>query len=297
MNNYSIKDLERISGIKAHTIRIWEKRYNLIQPERTSTNIRYYDNSDLTKILNIAILKDNGFKISKIVEMESDEMRERVVEITSSKANHSDHTNVIEGLTIAMIEFDDNRFEKILNNAILRMGFEETIINIIHPFFVRIGVLWQVGSINPAQEHFVSNLIRQKLLVAIDGYSGNVTEGAKRYLLFLPEGELHELGLLFYNFLIVKSGHRALYLGQSVPVVSIVDTVDQMPVDYIVTSLHSTNSKKSFVAQLSEILTQIPEIPVFLTNRIDFDISISNIERVHYNLSPKAFNEMLKIKV
>jgi len=295
MNNYSIKDLERITGIKAHTIRIWEKRYNLIQPKRTSTNIRYYDNSDLTQLLNIAILRENGHKISKIVEMKSDELIQKVVDITTLEINHSGHKNQIEGLTIAMIEFDDHRFEKILNTAILHLGFEETILKIIHPFFVKIGLLWQVGSINPAQEHFVSNLLRQKLAVAIDGYSGSVKDGAKRFLLFLPEGELHELGLLFYNFLIVKAGHRALYLGQNVPLTSVVETISQMPVDYMVTTIHNTNSEDNFVAELEKILTQIPKIPVFLTNRIDFDVSISNIERLHYNLSPKAFNEMLKL--
>ncbi len=294
MNNYSIKDLERISGIKAHTIRIWEKRYNLIQPKRTATNIRYYDNSDLTQILNIAILRENGHKISKIVEMKMDEIHQRVAEITAKEAPHPDQKNQIEGLTIAMIEFDDHRFEKILNNAILRIGFEETILKIIYPFFVKIGQLWQMGSINPAQEHFVSNLFRQKLIVAIDGYSGIVKEKAKQYLLFLPEGELHELGLLFYNFLIVKSGHKALYLGQNVPLPSIVETISQIPIDYVVTTIHSTNSQEFFVSQLEKILTQIPEIPVFLTNRIDFDICVNDKERLHINLSPKAFNEMLQ---
>ncbi|MDX5478997.1 MAG: MerR family transcriptional regulator, partial [Cyclobacteriaceae bacterium] len=166
MSTYSIKDLEQLSGIKAHTLRIWEQRYSLLSPKRTDTNIRYYDDEDLKLILNVALLNDNGIKISKIASMSSEEMREQVVKMTEKSLTHDDQ---IHALTICMIEMDEERFDKVLSTNILKIGFEQTMMNIIYPFMSKIGVLWQTGAINPAQEHFISNLVRQKLIVAIDG--------------------------------------------------------------------------------------------------------------------------------
>lgn len=158
MRTYSIKDLEQLSGIKAHTLRIWEQRYNLLSPKRTETNIRYYDDEDLKLILNVALLNDNGFKISKIVSMDRPEMRDEVMHLTERSLTHDDQ---IHALTISMIEMDEERFDKILSINILKLGFEQTMMNIIYPFMSKIGVLWQTGAINPAQEHFISNLVRQ----------------------------------------------------------------------------------------------------------------------------------------
>ncbi|MCH7412981.1 MerR family transcriptional regulator [Belliella sp. R4-6] len=212
VSTYSIKDLEQLSGIKAHTLRIWEQRYNLLSPKRTDTNIRFYDDDDLKLILNVALLNDNGFKISKIAKMNIKEIREEVVKLTERTLTHDDQ---IHALTICMIEMDEERFDKVLSTNILKIGFEQTMLNIIYPFMSKIGVLWQTGAINPAQEHFISNLVRQKLIVAIDGqvYKG----GGKKFLLFLPEGELHEISLLFAAYLIKLKGHKVFYLGQSTP--------------------------------------------------------------------------------
>lgn len=292
MITYSIKDLERLSGIKAHTIRIWEKRYELIFPKRTPTNIRYYDGTDLKQVLNIAILNRSGIKISKIAEMNSDEITERVLEVS---ATNSSEESQIESLLIAMIEFDDKRFESILTNCTIRMGFEDTVIKVIYPFFKKVGLLWQLDSINPAQEHYISNIIRQKIIVAIDGLSGNAAPGARTFLLFLQEGELHELGLLFYNYLILKAGHKVMYLGQSVPLENVKTTADQFTVDYLVTSIHSSFAQEDFMRKLNRIGEELPQIPVILTNRIEFDISKSTIDQLFVNLSTEAFNEMLII--
>ncbi|MCH7398832.1 MerR family transcriptional regulator [Belliella sp. DSM 107340] len=212
VSTYSIKDLEQLSGIKAHTLRIWEQRYNLLTPKRTDTNIRFYDDHDLKLILNVALLNDNGFKISKIAKMDIAEIRQEVVKLTERTLTHDDQ---IHALTICMIEMDEERFDKVLSTNILKIGFEQTMLNIIYPFMSKIGVLWQTGAINPAQEHFISNLVRQKLIVAIDGqvYKG----GGKKFLLFLPEGELHEISLLFAAYLIKLKGHKVFYLGQSTP--------------------------------------------------------------------------------
>ena len=166
MAYYSIKDLEKLSGIKAHTLRIWEKRYNLVEPKRTETNIRYYDDEDLKKVLNVALLNRNGLKISHIAGLKTEEINSKISDL--SKGNQ-DSESVIDNLVISMIELDEKKFEKILSRTIMQAGFEETILYTIYPFFQKIGLLWQTGAINPAQEHFISNLVRQKLIVAIDG--------------------------------------------------------------------------------------------------------------------------------
>jgi MerR family transcriptional regulator, light-induced transcriptional regulator len=213
MGKYSIKELEQLSGIKAHTIRIWEKRYNLIQPSRTPTNIRLYSDEDLKKIINVSLLNNSGFKISKIVDMSFDELNRKVLELSEHRNDISIH---IDQLVVAMIDMEEEAFEKILNTLILRYSFERAITEIVYPFLEKIGLLWQTENITPAHEHFMSNLIRQKLMVAIDGLP-LPPRSARKILLFLPEGELHELGLLFYHFLTRKAGWRTYYLGQNVP--------------------------------------------------------------------------------
>jgi len=164
--NYSIKDLETLSGIKAHTLRIWEQRYQLLKPHRTNTNIRLYTNEDLRRILNVSLLNKSGTKISKIASLNDNELYEQVNKLTKESDNNADQ---IESLILSMIELDEERFEKIVNSCILRLGLIKTIDEILFTFLQKIGIMWQTGSINPAQEHFISNLIRQKIIVAIDG--------------------------------------------------------------------------------------------------------------------------------
>ncbi len=247
MANYTIKDLEKLSGIKAHTIRMWEKRYGLIEPTRTSTNIRTYCDDELKKLLNISILNRNGFKISRIADLSMDEINSRINQLTK---NSDDTETQIENLAISMIDLDENKFEKIISRAIIQLGFEDMVVKIVYPFLDRIGVMWQTGTINPAQEHFVSNLIRQKLIVAIDSQVYNQNNHSKSFMLFLPEGELHELGLLFFSYLIKKRGHRIIYLGQSVPIDDLISVYRIRPVDYLLTSFVSSingNNGKSFI--------------------------------------------------
>ena len=254
MATYTIKDLEKLSGIKAHTIRIWEKRYGLIEPQRTSTNIRTYCDVDLKHLLNISFLNRHGLKISKIAQLSKDEVREKINHL---QQNLSDVESQVESLAISMVELDEDKFEKILNRSVIQMGFEETFIKVIYPFFSKIGIMWQTGAINPAQEHFVSNLIRQKLTVAIDSQLTLNGIEHKSFLLFLPEGEMHELGLLFFAYLIKKRGHKLIYLGQSVPLADVVEINKIRPTDYIVTAFVSSFNGKdvySYVLNLSEKL-------------------------------------------
>jgi len=214
VSSYSIKDLESLSGVKAHTIRIWEQRYNLLNPKRTDTNIRYYLDEDLRRILNVSLLNKNGFKISKIAQMHESEIVHAALEI----ADEGEEPNLLfDSLMKAMLEFDELRFEKVLNTAIMKMGFENAFVNVMLVFLKRIGVLWTTGAVNPAQEHFISNLIRRKLCVAIDNRYVELKETSKRFLLFLPEGETHEILLLFSEYLLRKNNHHVVYLGSSVP--------------------------------------------------------------------------------
>lgn len=213
MGTYSIKELEHLSGIKAHTIRIWEKRHRLIEPQRTESNIRYYSDDDLKKILNVSLLSNSGIKISAIARMAEDEIGKKVLELNDSVGQTRIH---IDQLVSSMLDLDEERFEGDLAVHEKKFGFEETVTTIIYPFLDKIGILWQTGNITPAHEHFISNLIRQRIIVAIASLPP-VTKATLRIVLFLPENELHEIGLLFYHYIARKSGFKTYYLGQSVP--------------------------------------------------------------------------------
>lgn len=262
MTSYSIKDLEQLSGIKAHTLRIWEQRYNIIEPSRTDTNIRTYSDHDLKLVLNIALLKDHGYKISEIAKMSMDDMHEEVVKISEKKMNYPDQ---IHALTIAMLDLDEDRFEKIINTNILQFGFEQMMIHIIYPFLGRIGTLWITGSIGPAQEHFMSNLIRQKLIVAIDGQVVRVNPKSKKFILYLPEGELHELGLLFASYVIRARNHKSVYLGQSLPFNEIEFACGVHKPDYIYTSITSVPSNNEVEPYIRKLATKFADTRIIVT--------------------------------
>ncbi|MBT1708015.1 MerR family transcriptional regulator [Fulvivirgaceae bacterium PWU5] len=249
MGKYSIKELEKLSGIKAHTIRIWEKRHKIIAPARTTTNIRFYSDDDLKKLINVSLLNNNGIKISRIADMSIEEMNRKVLEISEL---HSDAAVHIDQLVLAMIGLEEEMFEKNLNTLILRYGFEKTISDIIYPFLEKIGILWQTQNITPAHEHFISNLIRQKIIVAIDGLTLPV-KGTRKALLYLPEGEMHELSLLFSNFLARKAGYRTYYLGQNVPYEDLVKIVEIHQPGILITVITGplTGSLETYFKKLS----------------------------------------------
>jgi DNA-binding transcriptional MerR regulator len=255
MANYSIKDLEKLSGIKAHTIRIWEKRYQLIKPERTCTNIRLYSDYDLKKILNISILNRRGLKISHIANLSEDELRDKIVLLSQNSLLKDDQ---VENLVVSMIDLDEARFDKILSASILKVGFEETFYRLVYPLLEKIGILWQSGTINPAHEHFLTNLVRQKLIVAIDGIIQPLIPSRKVFVLFLPEGELHEIGLLYYCYLIKKKGHKVLYLGSSVPLRDVADIIRTISPDILVSFFVSNLENKKY----AEYLKNFAEYPV-----------------------------------
>ncbi|MGM0375315.1 MAG: MerR family transcriptional regulator [Bacteroidota bacterium] len=259
---YSIKDLEKISGIKAHTIRIWERRYGLIHPRRTSTNIRYYTDADLKKLLNISILNQNGFKISKIANLDDKQLRDRVLDLCLDARNNNVQ---IESLMVSMLELDEHKFLNVLSGTIIKFGFEETVEHVLFPFLERIGMLWQAGTINPAQEHFISNLVRQKLIVAIDNEMQNMTVNGPRVVFFLPEDELHEVGLLFFNFIARKEGLDVVYLGMSVPLADLKLVHQVRPADAFFTSFVAARDKRELERELQQLRNYFPQTPFFVS--------------------------------
>lgn len=261
MGKYSIKELEKLSGIKAHTIRIWEKRHRLIDPQRTNTNIRFYSDEDLKKIINVSVLNNNGLKISKIAGMTGDEINKKILELTTTKTEASIH---IDQLVIAMVELDEEKFERILAGLTLRYGFAQTVIDVIYPFLEKIGVLWQTHHITPAQEHFISNLIRQKIIVAIDSLPIPPKSG-KSVMLFLPEHELHEISLLFSNYRIRKAGFRTFYLGQTVPFNDLKSTYHVHKPDAILTCITSSISKLGLENYVNKLVAEFSASKILLT--------------------------------
>lgn len=259
---YSIKDLEHLSGIKAHTIRIWEQRYEILKPQRSQTNIRMYDDEDLKMVLNISLLSENGNKISNIAKMSAEEIQQAVITLTEKTYKFPEQ---VQALTLAMIDLDEDRFEKIISTNIMHYGFEKSMTNIVFPFLTRIGFLWQTGSINPAQEHFVSFLIRQKLIVATDGITAKRKENPKKFMLFLPEGEMHETGLLFSNYLIRSRGHKCIYLGQSLPLWDAKMAYDIYKPDYVVCIATTAPSQSEIQQYIDDLGSAFDKSDILLT--------------------------------
>jgi MerR family transcriptional regulator, light-induced transcriptional regulator len=243
MDAFTIKDLENLSGIKAHTIRIWEQRYHFLKPKRTDTNIRYYSNEELKTILNISLLNKYGFKISHIDRMSAAEMQDKLKSLSDVQAVKE---RLLNSLLEKMVDLDLAGFDKILSEYLKTKGAERTVTQLIFPFLEKIGVLWQTGHINPAQEHLVTNLIRQKILVAIDQCEAPFRIN-KTVMLFLPEGEHHELGLLFIYYLLKKKGLHVLYLGSNVPLKDAA-YVQQLKVPEFI-FLHLTATAPSFTLE------------------------------------------------
>lgn len=220
-NIFSIKDLENISGIKAHTIRIWEKRYNVLAPMRSDTNIRYYDLPSLQKLLNITLLHDHGYKISRIAKIADEKIPDMVREIITEKSvkNHA-----ISSFKIAMMNFDQTLFFNTYNELLAKKSFREIFYEVIIPLMNEIGLLWQTDTITPAHEHFITYLIKQKLLINTEKLQVlEPTKTDKVFVLYLPSNEIHELGIMYLNYEVLFHGYKTIYLGESIPLESLID--------------------------------------------------------------------------
>lgn len=262
MVNYSITDLEKITGIKAHTIRIWEKRYNVVTPERTSTNIRCYSDEDLKRLLNISMLNRFGFRISNIVRMSPQELGKKVMDISENSLNQNVQ---VEQMIVAMMELNEEKFEKVLTNALIKYGFEQTITGVLYPFLERIGILWLVGTITPAQEHFIVNLIRQKIISAIDGLVVSPRADAKKFILFLPPDEFHELSLLFFWYTLKKLGHKVIYFGQSLPVETLTMISESFSPDFILTVLTTALTAEQYQSLITSLSNDHRELKILIS--------------------------------
>ncbi|WP_431128615.1 MerR family transcriptional regulator [Flagellimonas flava] len=225
MNNvkksFSIRDMENLSGIKAHTIRIWEKRYNLFSPERTSTNIRTYSLASLQKLLNVTLLYNNGYKISKIAKLEETKIPVLVREIVS---NTSEKDHAVNAFKLAMVNFDQVLFLNTYNSLLADRSFKDIFSEVLIPLLNELGLLWQTDTISPAHEHFISHLIKQKIHINTEKLQMlEPTKKDKVFALFLPENEIHEIGLLYLNYEINLRGYKSIYLGQTMPIENLVD--------------------------------------------------------------------------
>lgn len=264
MHSYTIKDLENLSGIKAHTIRIWEQRYSFLKPSRTETNIRFYSNDELKKLLNVALLNKFGFKISHIDKMNSSEISDKILSLNQQGALQDRIVNI---LIQNMIDLDIDAFEAELDEFIAARGIEKTIAQIIFPFLEKIGILWLTNHINPAQEHLVTNIIRQKLIAGTE-HIKNMVKINKSVLLFLPETEYHELGLLFMNYMLKNKGVSTIYLGSSIPLKDVEYLARLKNPDYIYTHLTTVGQKFNFDRFISHLTKGFPKTPVIISGQL-----------------------------
>ena len=255
MGHFSISDLEQLSGIKAHTIRMWEQRYDLLHPVRTATNIRMYSDDDLRRLLNVTTLCGRGQRISQVARLTDAEISEAVLACCDD--SHDYHRQV-NALLAAMLGFDEPRLDQLLGEASARLGFENMMLRVAYPLLQRIGLMWLAGTVDLGQEHMLAHLLRQKLLAATDALP-KVPVTARRWVLFLPGDELHELALLFMNYLLRARGQHTLYLGQNLPTVGLTNVNAAYQPDAVATVL-TTQPERGRVAEYTrELRALFPE--------------------------------------
>lgn len=260
-NRYSIKDLEILSGVKAHTIRIWEKRYNLLSPERTDTNIRYYNDNDLRKIINVAFLVRHQYKISKISTWDASRIQTEVLNISN---NSGEKDELTEQLISCLISFENHKFLQLVNDIIHDLGMEEAYTKVFFGFLEKVGLYWQAGVLYPAQEHFVSNVLRQKLLAEIE-FAEAESKYQPNMLFFLHENEMHELGLLFYSWIARKSGYNVIYLGAQVPFEDLQRVAAATRFDSVMTSFTNPMEEGFIQDYLQKMLHLFPTQKIYIS--------------------------------
>ncbi|MEO5909451.1 MAG: MerR family transcriptional regulator [Pelobium sp.] len=268
MKKFSISDIENLTGIKAHTIRVWEKRYHFFTSKRTQTNIRYYDDVDLCMFLNIATLNENGYKISKISKMDLTEMTNLVKNLKVDDYNIN-----VQLLANAMLKMDEVEFDNLLNSCIKEFGMEKAMSTIVFPFLRKMGFMWQTRAINRAHEYFSTHKIAQKIIQLTSSGHQKKAINPKKFLLFLPKNEHQDIGLLFSQYMIKNSGHQTLYLGQNLPEDTLEEVVLSYKPDYALTVINNhenENNVNSIIQKLKQNLQETPLIvagnPLYLKN-------------------------------
>lgn len=288
MITYSVAQVEALTGIKAHTLRIWERRYDFLTPERTPTNIRFYSDEQLKKLLNFGILVKNGYRVSKLGKLTDEEIYLEVTKVLSEPSSEMD--DELKGLTLSMLEMNEEEFDNIFERQVIRKGFLRTITEVIYPFLQYVGVLWTTNKAMVAQEHYISNLVRQKLISAIERLSVP-SKDSPSIVFFLLEGEEHEIGLLLASFMAKSMGWKIYYLGQGVPLVNIKRVIEIAEPRLIMSMFITpkTNKINSFIDNVLEG----NQIPYVISGSIENMKAISDSDRVLKISSPHEFESHL----
>lgn len=277
MNRFSIRDIENLTGIKAHTLRIWEQRYGILQPKRTATNIRYYDSIDLKLALRIALLNNYGYKISHIHEMSDADMNSLIEKINDSDFRLQALVNDMLEATLAM---DIDRFEHLLETYLKRHGIEQTTELLLFTFLEKLGIMWMTDRIFPAQEHMVSNLVYRKLALAIEKLPNKNPDAKPSVLLFLPEGEIHDIGLMYVYYLLLKYEKKAIYLGPNSPLKEVQLVVDAKNPDYLYVHLTSVASEFDTLKYLQKLSKTFPKCKILASGSMLKASKLSGLKQV-----------------
>jgi len=292
VGRYKISDLENLTGVKAHTIRIWEQRYKVLTPLRTETNIRYYDDEQLRKLLNVVSLMNAGNKISAISKLSEAELNEKVGAIISANGGGVKEEMLINQMISAGLTYDEALFEKAFSNAILSFGIMTAYQKVFYPMLIKIGLLWTVTQLKPSQEHFISNLIKQKMFAAIDALNPP-TNNQMRWLLFLPEGEEHDLGLLIANYGLRAKGYKVFYLGTNVPLDNLYSIVEEInPTNYLTFSVrgNQSNDVNKYLNNMKMKFND-PTMYICCEDSLIKDLKLSKNQ--HAICSFEAFNDLI----
>lgn len=293
MNLFTISELQQFSGIKAHTIRVWEQRYAALNPARSEGNTRYYDNSQLRRLLNIVSLMEADYKISELCSM-TDEKLFKLLEAKHKSIPLSDGSNeyFISQLILASTSFDETHFDKIFSNAIIRMGMRNTYLNVIYPMLNRMGLMWATGTLSPAYEHFSSNIIKQKLYSSLDSLPPPKSS-RNSWLLFLPENEHHEIGLLFSHYLLRLAGKKVIYLGANVPFETLMNAIDEISPSHLLFFLVNYNNHEDSQDYLNTLKNKYTKVKIHLSGNEKLIKNLKTGKEYNWLRSVEEFEKLL----
>jgi DNA-binding transcriptional MerR regulator len=293
LDSFSIADLQSFSGIKAHTIRIWEQRYNALQPYRSEGNTRYYNGDQLKRLLNIVSLMNEDHKVSKLCSLPDEQLLKLMKDEVDASENKISYNYFISQLISSALLYNEACFDKLFSNSILRFGLKNAYINIIHPALARLGLWWAKDKLHPAQEHFITSLFRQKLYAAADALPP-ASDTRDTWLLFLPEDEFHEIGLLFSNFLLRQAGKKVIYLGENIPLDSLMVAVKETEAKKILLFLVRKNNRQEDEELLLVLKKKLSGCKIYIAcepGRLNGISSGKNIVQLH---SVEAFEKLME---
>lgn len=294
MKRYSIQDIENLTGIKKHTLRIWEQRYDFLVPHRTETNIRYYDEEQLRQLLNVSLLLGSGYRISQLTKLSRDDINKEITKSYEAVKSHPDQEIefVIKELIEAMIELSETRFEKQFTTSLIKRGLEKTITDVIFPFVERMGMMWRTGDISTAQEHFMYFLIRQKIIVSIDSLA-IAPENAATFLVFLPESDFDDLFILLSIYLIKYRGNKIINLGQNVSIRDLKPLVEQTNPEVLLTFLTPQTNFKNLQGYVDDLKKTFPQSEIIISGRNEILKEIEFPPRIESISSLEDLNDYL----